>query len=97
MKSEKKVQTEILDWLKSIGAYSIKTIKSNRNGIVDIYCCFEGRFIAIEVKKEIGSFKDVTKLQRKELKEVNDAGGFGFFANNLDYVKNIFDVYLMEL
>ena len=97
MKSEKKVQTEILDWIKSIEGYTIKTIVSNRKGIPDIICCFEGRFIAIEVKAENKDFRDVSKLQRLELGKVNDAGGFGFYANSLDYVKIIFDAYLMEL
>ena len=96
-KSEKKVQTEILDWIKSIKGYSIKTIVSNRKGIPDIICCFEGRFVAIEVKAENKDFRDVSKLQRLELGKINDSGGLGFYANSLDYVKIIFDEYLMEL
>ena len=97
MKSEKQIQTEIINFLKSIGCYYIKTIVSNRKGIVDIHGCYEGKYFAIEVKAENKDFRDVTKLQRYDLKKVNDAGGIGFFANNLEYVKLIFAYYMIEL
>lgn len=97
MKPESTVQKEILKFLKEIGCYSIKTVRSNRKGIPDIICCFEGRFIAIEVKKEAHPNWKPSELQKLELGKCNDSGGFGFCANNLDYVKNIFDAYLMEL
>lgn len=97
MKAESKVQSEIIKWLKSIGAYSIKIMKGNRDGQPDIICCFEGRFIGIEVKKEAWPNWKPSELQKLELNKINNSGGFGFCANNLDYVKNIFDAYLMEL
>jgi penicillin-binding protein-related factor A (putative recombinase) len=96
-KSEKEVQTLIIKFLKSIGCYYIKTIVSNRKGIVDIHGCYQGRYFAIEVKAEDKDFRDVTKLQRYDLRCVNDAGGFGFFANSLEYVELIFNYYMIEL
>ena len=97
MKSESKVQTEILDFLKEIGAYSIKTVRSNRVGIADIHGCYQGKYFAIEVKAEYEDFRAVTKLQIKDLRSVNDAGGLGFYANNVDYVKTIFNYYMIDL
>lgn len=96
LKPEKEVQTEILDYLKSIGAYSIKVITGNRKGISDITCCVNGRYVAIEVKAENKDFRDVTKLQRLELSRVNDAGGLGFYTNNLQYVEKILNFYILD-
>jgi len=96
-KSEKEVQTLILKFLKSIGCYTIKTVVSNRKGIVDIHGCYQGKYFAIEVKAENKDFRDVTPLQRYDLKKVNEAGGLGFYANNLEYVENIFNYYMIEL
>ncbi|WP_373074031.1 hypothetical protein [Sulfurimonas sp.] len=96
MKSEKVVQTEILNYLKSIGAYSIKVVVANRKGVSDITCCVRGRYVAIEVKAENKDFRDVTKLQRLELSRCNDAGGLGFYANNLNYVEKILNYYILD-
>ena len=97
MKSEKEVQTLILKFLKSIGCYTIKTVVSNRKGVVDIHGCYQGKYFAIEVKAENKDIRDVTKLQRYDLQCVNDAGGLGFYTNNLEYVKIIFNYYMIEL
>ena len=96
-KSEKEIQTLILKFLKSIGCYTIKTVVSNRKGIVDIHGCYQGKYFAIEVKAEDKDFRDVTKLQRLDLRKVNDAGGLGFFSNSLEYVELIFNYYTIEL
>ncbi len=95
-KTEKEVQTEILNYLKSIGAYSIKVVVANRKGVSDITCCVMGRYVAIEVKAENKDFRDVTKLQRLELSRCNDAGGLGFYANNLKYVEKILNYYILD-
>jgi len=86
-----------LKFLKSIGAYSIKTIVSNRNGVADIIISFEGRFIAIEIKSEEKGIGGLSPRQKLELHSVNDSGGFGFCSNSLDYTKMIFNYFLMEL
>jgi len=96
-KSEKEVQTLILKFLKSIGCYTLKTVVSNRKGVVDIHGCYQGKYFAIEVKAENKDFREVTKLQRYDLMKVNDAGGLGFFANSLEYVELIFDYYMIEI
>jgi len=94
MKTEKQIQTYILKFLKFIGCYSIKTVVSNRRGIVDIHGCYQGRYFAIEVKAENKDFRDVTKLQRYDLNSVNDAGGFGFFTNSIDHFDILWNFYM---
>ena len=86
-----------MKFLKSIGCYTIKTVVSNRKGVVDIHGCYQGKYFAIEVKAENKDFRDVTKLQRYDLQCVNDDGGLGFYTNNLEYVKIIFNYYMIEL
>ncbi len=90
MKSEKKVQDEIIKWLKQNNIYHFKTIISNRKGIPDLICNYKGKFIGIEVKASNKSFKDVTKLQKLELMKINTSNGIGFFTNTLNYVKEVF-------
>ncbi|WP_193210372.1 PDDEXK family nuclease [Aliarcobacter butzleri] len=47
---ESEIQKKIIQYLNKIGAYTIKTISTNRNGCPDVICCLNGRFIALEVK-----------------------------------------------
>ena len=95
MKSEKIVQKEILQYLKSIGCYSIKTVVCNRDGISDLIVCFEGRFIGIEVKSESKGISGLSARQKLELRNLNDSGGFGFCSNSLEHTKSIFIEFLM--
>lgn len=43
------------------------------SGIPDCLCCIDGKFIAIEVKKNNGN---ATRLQLHTLKKIKEAGGF---------------------
>lgn len=47
--------------------------KFTKDGIPDILCCCEGRFIGIEVKADNGR---PSELQLYNLKKIDDAGGF---------------------
>ena len=86
MKSERAVQKEILDYIKSLGAYSVKTMVTNSNGTPDILCCLNGKFIGIEVKKEDGV---VSKIQEYHIKKIKEAGGIAFVARSLQDAKEI--------
>ena len=54
-------------------------------GISDIIGCYQGRFIAIEIKSPKGI---VSPGQRAFLDKVNDAGGRGFVARSIEDVIN---------
>jgi VRR-NUC domain len=52
-------------------------------GIADIIGCYQGRFIAIEIKRPKGI---VSPEQKAFLDRVNDAGGRGFVARSIEDV-----------
>jgi Holliday junction resolvase len=83
---EKTVQKTILNYLDSIGAYTVKTITTNKKGTPDILACLNGRFIAIEVKDK-GKLRNVTKLQQYNIDDINAKGGLAFVADSVDMVK----------
>ena len=86
MKSEQKIQKEIMDYLKERGAYTVKTMVTNSNGVPDILCCHNGDFFAIEVKKEDGT---VSKMQEHHIGKIIEAGGTAIVARSLNDVKEI--------
>lgn len=94
---EAKLQREILDYLKSIGAYTIKIIQTNIVGTPDIVVCYKGCFIAIEVKAPNKDFRNLTKWQKYNLNKINDSNGIAFYTNNLDYVRNFFERVIYDL
>ena len=92
---ESELQTEILKYLKKNKAWYVKTISSNRKGIPDIICCIQGYLVAIEVKAPNKScLKYTTKLQKLELKAINDSGGYAFSTNSLQHFKNCINAFI---
>lgn len=71
--------------MKQTGAYIIKTIVTNRNGVPDIIACINGIFVAFEVKQP---GKSATKLQEWNIDEIQKAGGKAFCVHSLDEVKD---------
>lgn len=85
-KSEKQIENEIKGYLDELGAYHIKTLGGSvPAGTPDILACIEGRFVAIEVKKEIGGI--VSELQKFKIREVRKAGGLAFVARSVNDVE----------
>ncbi|ROL55831.1 VRR-NUC domain-containing protein [Bacteroidetes/Chlorobi group bacterium Naka2016] len=86
---EQTLQSQIIRYLSSIGAYVVKVTMANRSGVPDIICCVDGRFIAIEVKTNSA----LTSLQKLNLVRIQRAGGIGVVAYRLgdvqDLVRNI--------
>jgi len=93
-KTEKAIQTYILKFVKARGCYSIKTVVSNRKGIVDIHLCYLGRYVSVEVKSGDKDFRAVTPLQRYDLNALNNAGGFGFFTNSISHFEAIWNIFI---
>lgn len=83
---ESQIQTKIIKYLNGIGAYTIKTISTNRNGCPDVICCLNGRFIALEVKTDKGI---VSKLQEHNIKQIKNSGGIAEVVRSVDDVKKI--------
>lgn len=82
--NEQKIQKQIITYLESIGAYTIKVITANHSGVSDIQACYQGRWISIECKIP-GESPD--PLQLHHLQMVQKAGGLATWATSVDQVK----------
>jgi len=83
---EKTLQTKIIKYLESCGAYVRKISIANRNGTPDILGCLNGKFFGIEVK---GEGNRVTQLQDYNLKKIEAAGGSAIVARTMEDVFNL--------
>lgn len=81
---EKEIQSQIINWLESMGAYIEKVVLATRSGVPDLRACLNGRFIGIEVKQR---GKVPTPLQEYKLRKVRDAGGVAFWCDSLESCK----------
>ena len=84
MAKEKAFENKIKDYLKSIGAYFIKTHgdRFSRVGTPDIIACVNGHFVAVEVKAENGK---PSELQIHHIEQINKAGGYGVILYPKDF------------
>ena len=57
-------------------------------GIPDIICCYCGRFVAFEVKTEMGK---LTKLQEATIRKIKEAQGQAFKVTSVEEVKQILE------
>lgn len=88
---EKNITNKILNYLKSLdNCFCFKEHGGmyGTAGIPDIICCFNGRFIAFEVKTEKGK---LTKLQEITIQIIKEAKGKAFKVTSLEEVKNILE------
>ena len=90
MKSEQAIQSDILKYLKSVGAYTIKVSAATKSGIPDIICCYKGRFIAIEVKRP-ETKTNVSPLQVANITMIINAQGEAIVAWDKEMVKTFID------
>jgi hypothetical protein len=75
MTPEAKVKKTAVKHLKDIGAYYFfpATGGYGKSGVPDIIACYQGLFFGLECK---AGKNTPTPLQEKNLKEINEAGGF---------------------
>lgn len=84
MASEKTFENKIKLYLKSIGAYFIKTHgdRFSKIGTPDILACVNGHFVAVEVKAENGRPSD---LQLYHIEQIKKSGGYGIILYPKDF------------
>ena len=70
-------------YLRSRGAYVVKTCPPMEAGTPDLLVCWQGRFVGIELKAK---GQKPTALQCWKLSAIQKAGGFAFWADNLESV-----------
>lgn len=83
---EKNIQKKILQYLKSIGAYAVKTMITSKNGVPDVLVCYQSKFIGFEIKQPN---EKATVLQDYNLSLIQKAGGLGFVVRDVEEVKLI--------
>jgi penicillin-binding protein-related factor A (putative recombinase) len=86
---EKELQDACAEYLEQRGIYHV-VMHGNafeRRGRPDIYLCYRGRFVGVELKK--GSGDKPTPLQQKHLREIEASGGVGAWLTSLDELKNL--------
>lgn len=86
MGTEKIFENKIKTYLKSIGAYFIKTHgdRFSKIGTPDILACVNGKFVAVEVKGEKGK---PSELQLYHIEQIHKAGGYGVILYPKDFEK----------
>ena len=86
MGTEKIYENKIKSYLKSIGAYFIKTHgdRFSKVGTPDILACVNGKFVAVEVKGEKGK---PSELQLYHIEQIQKAGGYGITLYPQDFEK----------
>lgn len=75
--------------LKSRGAWFVKTTGVHMVGCPDTIACYKGYFIAIEWKRSGTANK--RRAQEAQLQKITKAGGYGFFAWNMDELTRVMD------
>ena len=89
---EKVIENKIKDYLTSKGIYHFKIHGDSfvKPGLPDIVCCWNEKFLAIEVKRP-GAKNEQSEQQKIHEKNILKSGGIYLLADNLDDVKNIIE------
>jgi hypothetical protein len=86
---EKDIVNQILKYLKTLPecfAWKEHGGQYGTLGIPDIIVCYQGKFMAFEVKTPSGK---LTTLQEITLQKINDAKGYAYKVTSLQEVKEI--------
>ena len=86
---ERDLQPEIIEYLENKGAYVLKTHVSSfqKQGEPDITCCYLGRYIAFEIKRD--EKEKARKLQEYKMKLIRKAGGIALRVDNINQVEEV--------
>lgn len=89
---EGRVKTAIKQYLNSLGVWHFSPPANGfgRSGIPDLVCCWQGRFIGIEVKAP-GKLHNTTTMQDREIASINAAGGTALVVDDVSQLKPIFE------
>lgn len=84
---EGRVKARVKKWLDDRGVYYYMPMQNGygRVGIPDFICCvpwLNGRLVAIETKAP-GKRNNTTPNQRREIKSINQAGGFALVVDDV--------------
>ena len=88
---ESKVQKKVLDWLKQKeGVEAVKTIATNKRGVLDILVAYKGLLIEIELKAP-NKCKNLSTLQKRRIAKLTEINTLAFSACSLERVIKAFE------
>lgn len=81
---EKSYENKIKKFIESVGGWWVKFHGNafTRDGVPDLLCCVNGKFLAIEVKGDGG---EPSELQLHEIEEIKKAGGVALVSYPDDF------------
>lgn len=85
---ESDVQKKIIKHLEANGAWVVKVISANKNGVPDVLACLGGHFVAVEVKAP-GKLSTLKPLQQWQLDQITKAGGTAMAVDSLGSLEAI--------
>jgi hypothetical protein len=82
---EAKVKDKVCKYLDSRGVWYFRPYMAGygKSGVPDLVCCFRGRFVSIEVKRE---GKEPTPRQDLRMKEIRASGGIAIWGDSTDCI-----------
>jgi len=88
MTPEGKVKNKIKDYLKGLGAWYYMPVSNGmgRVGCPDILVCYQGLFLAFEVKAP-GKRGNTTPNQDREIEWINKSKGLAIVVDDVEQVK----------
>lgn len=86
---EQDIQSLIKKFLEQEGCYVTKIVLATKNGTPDLICCVNGKYLALEIKKDNKAVKRAEELQKFNIRKIQKAGGEAFIVATLDEVKQI--------
>lgn len=81
---ESKIQKKIIDYITAQGGYAINIVNASLNGTPDIVACIGGKFVAVEVKTDIG---DSQPLQIYTAEVIRSLGGIALVSRSVEEFK----------
>lgn len=87
MARESGLQTQIMNYLKGLATCRVRNNHGDEFSVIgepDLFVCYRGRFMAIEVKRQ---GEEPAKKQRYELRKWSEAGAIAFWTDSLETVR----------
>lgn len=83
---EQSLQAKILRDLDSRGIFNFKCITANKRGIPDIIACINGKFVAIEVKRNhsVNAKANISHIQDIQISKIKESKGFACVVSSLE-------------
>ena len=89
---EKQIENKIKDYLFSKNIYYFKVHGDEyvKPGIPDLVCCWNGKFLGIEVKRT-GAKKEQSDAQKIHQRNIERSGGIYLLTDDLETVVNLIE------